>query len=62
MTQISDEAIKSLLEDLDDYAREHDSYEYGLPMYGDPLVGLTLVVRRWLEVAGSPDTAVMEAG
>jgi hypothetical protein len=54
--QQSDEQIDALLDDLDEIAREHDSYEFGLPVLrtGDedaPIHKMRAKVRQWLAAA-----------
>jgi hypothetical protein len=47
-----DERIDALLRELDGIAREHDHYEYGLPLHDfaddAPLYKLREAVKQWL--------------
>jgi hypothetical protein len=49
------ERIDTLLRDLDYIAREHDSYEYGLPLHGTPLSTLREAVRFWCATTPAGD-------
>jgi hypothetical protein len=45
---VLDEKIKSLLNDLDDYARNYDYYEYGLPIDTHHLQDMTNIVKKYI--------------
>lgn len=40
--------INSLLQELDDYARDVDPLDYGLPRFPGDMEGLTDIVKKWL--------------
>ena len=47
---LTNEIIDDLLADLDNYARDVDGCEYGLPIWDDHIEAMREIVRSWLKV------------
>lgn len=45
---LTDEQIGNMLSDLDEIARDEDHYDYGLPMWDEPLAKMRAVVQSYL--------------
>lgn len=45
---LSDEQIDSIIYNLDEYARDYDSCEYGLPTHGEHIENMRILVKQFL--------------
>jgi hypothetical protein len=45
---LSDEQIDSIIYNLDEYARDYDGYEYGLPTHGEHIENMRILVKQFL--------------
>jgi hypothetical protein len=66
VAELTTEQIDALLSNLDFIAREHDMYEYGLPMHGadeeDGAINkLREAVRKWAAPVGVPEGVPFKA-
>ena len=48
ISRLSDEQIDSIINNLDEYARDYDVYEYGLPRYGEHIENMRILVKQVL--------------
>lgn len=45
---LSDEQIDSIIYNLDEYARDYNGYEYGLPIYAEHIENMRILVKQFL--------------
>ena len=45
---LSDEQIDSIIYNLDEYARDYNGYEYGLPTHGEHIENMRILVKQFL--------------
>ncbi len=48
ISRLSDEQIDSIINNLDEYARDYDGYEYGLPTHGEHIENMRILVKQVL--------------
>lgn len=48
ISRLSDEHIDSIIYNLDEYARDYDGYEYGLPTHGEHIENMRVLVKQFL--------------
>ena len=48
ISRLSDEQIDSIIYNLDEYARDYDGYEYGLPTHGEHIENMRILVKQFL--------------
>lgn len=48
ISRLSDEKIDNIIYELDEYARDYDGYEYGLPTHGEHIEKMRHIVRVFL--------------
>lgn len=48
ISRLSDEQIDSIIYNLDEYARDYDGYEYGLPVHGEHIENMRILVKQFL--------------
>jgi uncharacterized protein (UPF0332 family) len=41
-----DDIIGKIINDLNDYAQNNDSYDYGLPVYGEHIVNMKKIIKE----------------
>ena len=48
ISRLSDEKIDNIIYELDEYARDYDGYEYGLPTHGEHIENMRHIVKVFL--------------
>jgi hypothetical protein len=48
ISRLSDDKIDNIIYELDEYARNYDSYQYGLPIHGEHIENMRIFVKQFL--------------
>ena len=48
ISRLSDDKIDNIIYELDEYARNYDVYEYGLPTHGEHIENMRILIKQFL--------------